>query len=437
MFDDSELLRRYAQNRSEEAFSELVRRHLDFVYGVALRHVRNDTHLARDVCQEVFTALARKAERVSRQGLLMGWLHTAARYSASRAVRGEQRRRAREQEACTMHELNDDSGLRQPWHQMRPLIDEVLGKLRERDREAVLLRYFDELTFAQVGERLRISEDAARLRVSRALDELSRRLARRGVDSTAAAVAACLGSQAAIAAPVGWAAPIAGTAMAVVRAGWWVGMLTSVTPTKIVVGGAVALAVVSAAWLQVERAPNPGKESSHPTHPISLVAPPQPLFQTAVEPRVADPVQRAPVPESHDARPSAPVVPAAAKRAWSNGGRNTPEAALETLFYAGANGDAEMIVSGIELIPQMSVKLTSQVPVAERGEPNAGERLLAQMLIVSTESVKDMQIVGRSDPDAGTVILRVRLESVGGEVRDRDFTFRKTDDGWRMLIDGS
>ena len=97
--NDSELLRRYAENGCETAFTELVKRHLDLVYSAAMRQVGGDTHLAQDVAQTVFVDLARKAASISARSVLTGWLYTSTRYAAAKIVRAEQRRHAREQEA--------------------------------------------------------------------------------------------------------------------------------------------------------------------------------------------------------------------------------------------------------------------------------------------------------------------------------------------------
>jgi hypothetical protein len=80
MTPDSELLRRYAGTKSEEAFAELVRRHVNLVYSAALRQVNGDTHLAQDVAQTVFTDLARKAAPLSRREVFTIWLYTSAHY---------------------------------------------------------------------------------------------------------------------------------------------------------------------------------------------------------------------------------------------------------------------------------------------------------------------------------------------------------------------
>ncbi len=95
MTDDAELLRRYAEEKSEAAFGELVRRHIDFVYGAALRQVRGNAGLAQDVVQVVFTDLARKAATLARHEVIVGWLHTATRFAAGKAIRTEVRRAAR------------------------------------------------------------------------------------------------------------------------------------------------------------------------------------------------------------------------------------------------------------------------------------------------------------------------------------------------------
>src|SRR5471030_1800646 len=97
MTPDHELLRRFAEADSEAAFAELVRRHVNLVYSAALRQVNGDAHLAQDVAQTVFTNLARKAAPLSRREVLTGWLYTSAHFAAAKIVRGENRRRDREE----------------------------------------------------------------------------------------------------------------------------------------------------------------------------------------------------------------------------------------------------------------------------------------------------------------------------------------------------
>lgn len=214
MKDDAELLRLYAHDRSEPAFSELVRRHVNFVYSAALRQVNGDAHLAGDVTQIVFTDLARKAKSLAGHQVLAGWLFTSTRFAASRLIRTEQRRRIREQEAEVMHEnepLETDSAA---WERISPVLDEALGQLNTVDRDAVLLRYFEGRGFSEIGRHLRLSENAARMRVERALEKLRDQLASRGLTSTTATLGAALATYGVVGAPTSLGAVVTGAALA-------------------------------------------------------------------------------------------------------------------------------------------------------------------------------------------------------------------------------
>lgn len=261
MNEDSELLRRYAQEGAEDAFAELVHRHLNLVFSAALRQLNGDAHLAADAAQLVFADLARKAGALSRHRVLAGWLFTSTRFTAAKLVRTERRRQAREQEAQLMHELNpDDPDANLDWQQVRPVLDEALAELSDAEREAILLRFFEGRDFANVGARLNVADNTARMRVERALDKLRGLLARRGVTSTSAALAAALSSQAVVAAPAGLAASIAGAALAgagVAGAAAGTGSagaaaLGFMSMTKLQLGMAGALAVAGATGYVVQ-----------------------------------------------------------------------------------------------------------------------------------------------------------------------------------------
>lgn len=226
MTEDAELLRLYAENRSEAAFAELVQRHLSLVYSTALRQLNGDAHAAQDVAQTVFTSLARKASSLTTHRTLAGWLYLGAHHAATQAVRGERRRHAREQEAHLMQEISSNSEFATDWDRVRPVLDEVMTQLGATDREAVLLRYFERRPYADIGATLRLSEDAARMRVDRALEKLRVLLARRGIASATAALVAALGDQAMVAAPTGLAATVTGTALAGIGAATGITTLT-------------------------------------------------------------------------------------------------------------------------------------------------------------------------------------------------------------------
>ena len=199
MTPDSHLLNRYATDRDEAAFAELVQRHLNHVYSTALRLVGGDVHLAEDVAQAVFSELARKASSLSDRPVLSGWLHTTARFMAAKVVRTEQRRRQREQTALTMpaHSASEPG-----WDQIRAFLDDSIGELSDPERDAVMLRYFEKKLLIEVGLALGISEDAARMRVGRAVEKLRQQLATRGIVSSAAALAKLLAAEGSAQAPL-------------------------------------------------------------------------------------------------------------------------------------------------------------------------------------------------------------------------------------------
>lgn len=262
MRDDIELLRCYAEERAEDAFAELVRRHVNLVHSVALRQVNGDTHLAADVAQAVFVDLARKAPSLTRHRVLAGWLFTSTRFAGAKAVRSEQRRQAREKEAHLMEELTRDPSVLPEWERLRPVLDEVIGELDENDRKAILLRFFEGRDFTSIGARLELNANSARMRVERALEKLRSRLARRGLTSTSAALATVLANQAVVAAPAGLAGTITGAALAgggmalATTAGGsalaGVGAASFMSITKLQLGLAAGIAVAGATGLVVQ-----------------------------------------------------------------------------------------------------------------------------------------------------------------------------------------
>lgn len=219
MNDDIALLRRYVEVRDESAFAELVRRHLGLVYGAALRQLGGVAHRAEEVTQSVFTDLAQKAAALTRRNDIVGWLYTSTHFAAAKLKRSEQRRQGREQEAYLMNERLSDSAQEAAWERLRPVLDEAMHELDERDREVILLRFFQGRRLAAVGERLGLSEDAARMRVDRALEKLRVLLGRRQITSTTAALGLVLASQPAVALPATLAGSITAAALASTPAG--------------------------------------------------------------------------------------------------------------------------------------------------------------------------------------------------------------------------
>ena len=231
---DQQLLQDYAECRSEPAFAELARRHVDLVYSAALRMVRQG-HLAEDVTQSVFLALAEHAPRLRNRRALPGWLHHTTQHLAANAVRAEARRRAREQEAAAMNELLASESSPN-WELIAPHLDAALGELNESDRDAILLRYFANKSLREVGQALGTSDDTAQKRVSRAMERLRESFVRRGVTVGASGLVVLLSAHAVQAAPVGLTLTIS---TAATLAGATVASAASATATK-----AIALATV-------------------------------------------------------------------------------------------------------------------------------------------------------------------------------------------------
>ncbi len=203
---DCELVTAYAARGSENAFRALVTRHVNLVYATALRQV-GDAALAEEITQNVFIALARKAPRLAGIQTLAGWLHRSAILEAKARVRAELRRGRREEMAAEVAALQREGT--SPLDALVPLLDEGLLNLRDGDRLALVLRFLEERSLRDVGAALGVDEDAARKRVSRALDRLAGFFRRRGFAVPAGMGAAALLANSATAVPAGLAASAA------------------------------------------------------------------------------------------------------------------------------------------------------------------------------------------------------------------------------------
>jgi RNA polymerase sigma factor (sigma-70 family) len=220
--DDTALLREYVERGSEEAFAALVTRHVNKVYSVALRLTGNP-HSAEEITQAVFVILAKKSRHLGKRVILSGWLYQTARLTAVTFIRGGIRRARREQEAYMQTVLNEnESDLSRrseteadaTWAQFAPLLDAAMARLNETDRHAVVLRFFDGKSLREVGAALGANEDAAKKRVSRALEKLHHYFSKRGVSSTTAIIAGMISIHSVQAAPAALAKAVTAAALA-------------------------------------------------------------------------------------------------------------------------------------------------------------------------------------------------------------------------------
>ncbi len=195
---DIELLQQYVRDGSEEAFAALVERHVNLVYSAALRKTSNP-EAAEEIAQAVFTLLARKAVGLSQRTILSGWLYQTARLTAAHFLRTEMRRMRREQEAFMQSLSNEPES--EDWKQIAPVLEDAMGSLGTRDRDVLVLRFFERKSFQEVGAAVGASENAAKKQVAYALEKLRKDFSRRGISWTTAGIAAGISAYSVQAAP--------------------------------------------------------------------------------------------------------------------------------------------------------------------------------------------------------------------------------------------
>lgn len=257
--DDNALLSQYIKTQSDEAFSELVTRHINLVYSVAMRQVGNSSQ-AEEIAQAVFIILAKKAASLRHEKALSSWLFQTTRLTANNFIRSETRRHRREQEAFMQSQQNETADV--VWRQICPVLDDAVATLGEKDRRVILLRYYEGRSLRDVGAVLGVSEDASEKRIARALEKLRKFFFKRGLPSAPAAIAGTISANSVHAAPVGLAKTISAVALfkgatasastlTLVKGALKV-MAWSKTKTAIV-AGAVALLTAGVATISIDK----------------------------------------------------------------------------------------------------------------------------------------------------------------------------------------
>jgi RNA polymerase sigma factor (sigma-70 family) len=306
--DDMELVREYARHRSEEAFATVVSRHVNLVYSVALRQLR-DAHLAEEVTQAAFIILARKAASLGPKTILSAWLCRTAQFAAADASRAQRRRQCREQQIYMQSLLNQPEPDSSPWPDIAPLLDTAMAGLGEKDHCAVVLRFFEGKDLQHVGVAMGISENAAKTRVSRAVEKLRKFFVGRGIHLSAAVIAGAVAANSMQAAPSGLAqsvtvAAVKGTAVTSSTLTLIKTTLKIMTWTKLNTGAvvcAVAIIAASTATVALQR-DKPSANTGLPDKP-------------------------APSP-------------------FSFAGYATPENAVQSMIWATSTGDLEKLAAG-------------------------------------------------------------------------------------------
>jgi RNA polymerase sigma factor (sigma-70 family) len=259
MSDDA-LLHEFNRARSEQAFEALVQRHLRLVFATALRQV-GDRSLAEEISQQVFLALARKAGRLGGHQTIAGWLYQTTLREAKRTLRTELRRQRRDQLALEVGALGHGSA--DEADGLLPLLDEALASLRESERLAVILRYFEGKSWREVGTELGASEDAVQKRGERALETLGRFFARHGFKVSAAALTTGLTTQASAAVPMTLAGVITQTALVPTASASTMGVLAMHLMNLTKTQTTVATLLVCAAPIAYETSARRAIETEH------------------------------------------------------------------------------------------------------------------------------------------------------------------------------
>lgn len=453
MTDDAELLRRYAEDRSEAAFAELVERNLNLVYFSALRRSDGDAPLAEDITQQVFVSLAQSAASVARHAVPAGWLYVATRNAAANAMRSERRRKIREQEACAMQDTSFVAIPQADWQQLRPQLDAAMDELSPDERDAVLLRCLQDRPFAEIGTALRTTDEAARKRVDRALDKLRGLLAARGITSTSAALGLAMVNQAVTAAPRGLAIKVVAQAVSTIPAGSavGVGLFTFMSTTKITVATVGLIAIAGAGWFVFQRGDQ--------TKVSSAVATARPAENAAaraasplIAPRADDTggaIAPNPAPTSITAARQSTasafrvLVGAGPVRSteWANRGIATPAEALETGFWAFDHVDADVLATTLcfgEEKPAVDAFYAALSESVREKYPTP-EKLLATLLLATSGGPRLVMIDVPSvkEGHAGstpTAAVHLRSQRDNGLKEEGDIVFAHTPDGWRRIV---
>ena len=437
MIEDCELLRRYVEDHVEAAFTELVQRHLDLVYSAALRQTHGDTHRSEDIAQTVFTDLARKAATLRRHPTLRGWLYTSTHFAAAKLARSESRRQSREKEAFVMQEILGDTTPAPDWNRLRPLLDGAMHELDERQREIILLRFFDQRPFADIAEKFGVSENAARKSVDRALENLGSRLAGHGITSTTGALAIALADHAVLAAPTGLASMISGSALAAtIGGGGGFSVLQLMATTKLKIG-IIGILAIGAAVLVVQRQSNAALANEISRLREQLQPPPPARAQAGL----SAPAATESVPARVGALPT-PHSPAGEMRevsTWKNAGRATPADFMETYFWSIKQMDLDGFVAtwgGLdEAGERMAKDYFEALPAETRAKYGTAERLIAKLMMwaqtvhpITGFQITDVEMLG---PDEASPHIRLRLLNGDEQMMKPGSNLYRTRDGWR------
>lgn len=488
MTSDWDLLRQFARENSQDAFGEIVRRHLDLVYSAALRQVRSP-ELAEEVARSVFTDLARDAGKLKADTILTAWLYAVTRRTAVDVVRKESRRQLREQIATEMNTTNDISHFAKcemgpAWAEIEPLLEDAMAALDETDRSAVLLRFFENKSLREVGVALGASEDAAQKRVSRAVERLREFFSKRNATIGASGLVVLISANAVQSAPVGLvvtisAATLAGTAAASSAAFATTKVIAMTTLQRIVIGATLTAAVGTGIFeahqasqlrdrvqtLQkqqsslAEQLRQLERERGDATIRLTALRNENERLKNSeaelLKSRVQNLASVGVTPPSPDTsaptniKPDNRVLP---KNSWSNAGFATPEAALKTRGWAVLNGGRARFAESLSITPGARKRIEDRLVqmAAASNDPDrdkliqealqnqwgAEEAILMPMMALNEQKgFTGYRVLSQQSPAADGTILGVETEMASGPPQNETLKFQRFGNDWKMVVD--
>lgn len=488
MTDSQSLLAAYVQTGSDVAFRDLVTRYVDLVYSTALRLVNGDAHRAKDVTQTVFVDLTRAARTLPGDVLLGGWLHRHTCFVAANVMRGERRRQNRERQALEMNALQPSP--EPDFQRLAPLLDEAINELSEADRTAIVLRFFEQHDFRSIGQALASNEDAARMRVNRALEKLQDLLKRRGLTSSAAALSVVLSANAVQAAPVGLALAVATAATATGATLVTAATVTTTkaiamtTATKILLGTTLTIAIGAGLYQARQNARLRGEVQSLQqqgaqqerefnqeradlaVHLTALQTENDRAETNAAElAKLRGEVARlraqtatavAPAPANlnlPDANTNASrVAVELPKDSWNDAGFASVESALQTRGWSVLNGNRERFKESVfitpeakEIMEKLLEDMINAAPAAERKkfsqmilDNNLGfeEAMLMPMMAENqAKGYAGYQILSQQTVSPGEMVLQVATQMTAAPTKTETLRFRRIDNAWKLVVD--
>ena len=393
MTSDLDLLRRFARENSQDAFAEIVRRHLNLVHSAALRQVRSP-QLAEDIAQSVFADLARGAGKLKPDTILTAWLYSVTRRTAIDAIRKESRHQLREQIAVDMNNMNATAN---DWTQIEPLLDDAMAALDETDRSAVLLRYFENKNLREVGEALGASEDATQKRVSRAVERLREFFSKHNVTIGASGLAVLISANAVQSAPVGLTSAISTAVLAGTAA-----TSTATITTKIIIMTTLQKTLVA----------------------VSCIA----LAGTGIYGVFHLAKNHASIANSELSNSTGDYV---SREHFAFAGYATPESTIKSLFGIQSKGDFKATLESAS--PRFRAIIEQAMKAAPNGESTIVNSIVAESKNYLGYRITDVKNISDDKIVVSVLVDDARLKQIGANDKGYNALMAKSQKQWQLI----